>query len=140
MQIANYQAVAPFLYFSFLALFRVKCTGDGNRTRTSVSAHRIFVPATTFVASKSDLNRDGICGLDFLFTIAQFTLSRRYRLLSLYTFPDSENIRNGTWLGIAIVQKVSPNLSDSTPNVSAWALKLLLSPACLPVPPPRRVV
>ena len=81
-----------------------------------------------------------ICGLDFLFTIAQFTLSRRYRLLSLYTFPDSENIRNGTWLGIAIVQKVSPNLSDSTPNVSAWALKLLLSPACLPVPPPRRVV
>lgn len=124
---------------------QASCTRSGNRTRTAITGHRIFVPTTTFVAP------DKISE----FVVWTFSssylrlLSRKIRRLpsSLYTFSDCET---GTWLGIASpkLDKGSPNLRGSTFQISLKAPKFLLffvsifkeqhdlSPACLPIPPP----
>ena len=72
-------------------------TPGGTRTRTSVSSQDFL----TNYGFRHFQNFFGICGLDFLFILFQMTLKLRYRLLSLYTFPDF-NI--WTWLGIANFQ------------------------------------
>jgi len=47
---------------------------------------RIFVPATAFAAAK-----DGVCGLDYTFTLAR---RRRCCPSSLYTFPSPGLVRD----------------------------------------------
>jgi hypothetical protein len=76
----------------------------------------------------------GICGLDYTFTVYTEGVSR-CPPSSLYTFP--ANWRDlARYYQFTFVNKASPNLKGSAPQVSPWALKFFLSPACLPIPPP----
>jgi hypothetical protein len=99
-----------------------KSTTGGTRTRTSVAAHRIFLPTTTLAACLP-LANNLWSGLSLhLAPLMEF----RCRLLSLYTFSEKKYSELGSGLLSASPVKASPNLSGSTLAVSNQALKFLM--------------
>ena len=92
----------------------------GNRTRTAVSGQGIFVPLWLSPPVT-------VCGLDYSFTVGNDPLG----VSCLVSAPSSFK-RLGSRLPSALSVKVSLNLRHSTLSLSGQALKLCLSPSCLP--------
>ena len=101
------------------------CAPGGNRTRTAVSGQGIFVPL--WLSPSGVPLGEPVWGLDYSFTIGQGPLG-----VSCLVSAPSSCRRLGSRLPSARPGKVSLNLRHSTSLLSESALKLCLSPSCLP--------
>ena len=101
------------------------CAPGGNRTRTAVSGQGIFVPL--WLSPSGGPLGVPVWGLDYSFTIGPGPLG----VSCLVSAPSSLR-RLGSRLPSARPGKVSLNLRHSTSLLSESALKLCLSPSCLP--------
>ena len=97
----------------------------GNRTRTAVSGQGIFVPL--WLSPPGRHRAVPVWGPDYSFTIGSGPLG----VSCLVSAPSSIG-RLGSRLPSARPGKVSLNLRHSTSLLSERALKLCLSPSCLP--------
>ena len=91
----------------------------GNRTRTDISVQGIFLPLW--------LSPPFVCGPDY-----SFTMTSVLGVSCLVSAPSSVFRRLGSRLPSALPVKASLNLRHSTSLFSERALKLCLSPSCLP--------
>ena len=96
----------------------------GNRTRTAVSGQGIFVPLWLSPPGRRAVP---VWGLDYSFTVGPGPLG-----VSCLVSAPSSCRRFGSRLPSARPGKVSLNLRHSTSLLSESALKLCLSPSCLP--------
>ena len=101
------------------------CAPGGNRTRTAVSGQGIFVPL--WLSPSGGPLGQPVWGLDYSFTIGPGPLG-----VSCLVSAPSSCRRLGSRLPSARPGKVSLNLRHSTSLLSESALKLCLSPSCLP--------
>ena len=97
----------------------------GNRTRTAVSGQGIFVPL--WLSPSGGPLGVPVWGLDYSFTVGPGPLG-----VSCLVSAPSSCRRLGSRLPSARPGKVSLNLRHSTSLLSESALKLCLSPSCLP--------
>ena len=101
------------------------CAPGGNRTRTAVSGQGIFVPL--WLSPSGVPLGVPVWGLDYSFTVGLGPVG-----VSCLVSAPSSCRRLGSRLPSARPGKVSLNLRHSTSLLSESALKLCLSPSCLP--------